>query len=121
MWEEKDKCCNRKIGISKSAVNALSSFKTNIDQFINEKTIQEAITTMFKSMDSGVSSGTSSVVRHEGSIILQTPDGRFITHDQFNGASDMFGARLKGISQADSGGFGNYRSGTHDPIQPMYS
>ena len=119
----------------KSAKNAMSnigdsdksgnlnttSFKTNIDQFINEKTIQEAITTMFKSMDSGVSSGTSSVVRHEGSIILQTPDGRFITHDQFNGASDMFGARLKGISQADSGGFGNYRSGTHDPIQPMYA
>ena len=96
-----------------------SQFKQ--DQFINEKTIQEAITTMFKSMDSGVSSGTSSVVRHEGSIILQTPDGRFITHDQFNGASDMFGARLKGISQADSGGFGNYRSGTHDPIQPMYA
>ena len=94
--------------------------KGDMVQFIQEKAFQEA---MASTPGYGGGGGTvnSTVVRHEGTVTLQTPDGRFITHDQFNGASDMFGARLAGIDETHKGGFGNYKSGTNDPITPIYA
>jgi hypothetical protein len=69
-------------------------------------------------MDSNTNNGVQKM-EHSGVITLMTPDGKTITWDQFHGAADMFGSRLKAINESHNGGFGNYGNGNNSPISPL--
>ena len=92
--------------------------KGDMVQFIHEKAYNDAMSSMGGGNGGG---GSSSVVRHEGSIRIETQDGRYMTNDTFYGSADAIGARLAAVHETHKGGFGNYKNGVHDAITPIYA